>query len=70
MAQELTFSMLMHALWSMRDGPNSYVTVLLTFLQTVLRHPEGLASLEHAVPWADPSLVSRYVMPSNHSLKC
>ncbi len=53
MAQELTFSMLTHALRSTRDGPNSYVTVLLTFLQTVLRHPEGLASLERAVPWAD-----------------
>jgi protein SMG6 len=53
MAQELTFSMLTHALRLTRDGPNSYVTVLLTFLQTILRHPEGLASFERAVPWAD-----------------
>jgi hypothetical protein len=53
MAQELTFSMLAHALWSTRDGPNSYVTVLLTFLQSVLRNPEGLAALERAIPWTD-----------------
>ena len=53
MAQELTFTMLAHALRSTRDGPNSYVTILLTFLQTVLRHPEGLATFERAIPWAD-----------------
>jgi hypothetical protein len=53
MAQELTFAMLAHALRSTRDGPNSYVTILLTFLQTVLRHPEGLATLERAIPWSD-----------------
>jgi len=46
MAQELTFTMLVHTLWSTRDGPNSYVTILLTFLQPVLWHPEGLATLE------------------------
>jgi protein SMG6 len=53
MAQELTFSMFAHALRSTRDGPNSYVTILLTFLQTVLRKPEGLASLKRAIPWTD-----------------
>jgi hypothetical protein len=53
MAQELTFSMLAHALRSTRDGPNPYVTVLLTFLQTVLRIPECLAALERAIPWSD-----------------
>ena len=53
MAQELTFSMLAHALRSTRDGPNPYVTILLTFLQTVLRKPEGLASLERAIPWTE-----------------
>ena len=53
MAQELTFSMLAHALRSTRDGPNSYVTVILTFLQTVLRKPEGLSCLERAIPWKD-----------------
>ena len=53
MAQELTFSMLAHALRSMRDGPNAYVTAILTFLQTVFRNPEGLAALERAIPWTD-----------------
>src|SRR6266404_1120701 len=53
MAQDLTFSMLAHALRSTRDGPNSYVTILLMFLQTLLRHPEGLSALERAIPWAD-----------------
>ena len=27
--------------------------ILLMFLQTVLRHPEGLAIFERAIPWAD-----------------
>jgi hypothetical protein len=53
MAQELTFSMLAHALRSTRDGPNPYVTVLLIFLQSILRIPEGLAALERAIPWTD-----------------
>jgi hypothetical protein len=44
MAQELTFAMLAHALRSKRDSPSSYVTILLTFLRTVLQHPEGLTS--------------------------
>jgi len=53
MAQEFTFTLLAHALWSTRDGPNSYVTILLTLVQTDLQHPEGLSMLEHAVPWSD-----------------
>jgi protein SMG6 len=53
MAQELTFTMLSHALRSKRDGPNSYVTTILTFLQTVLQHPEGLAMFERTIPWSD-----------------
>ena len=53
MAQELTFALLSHALRSKRDNPNSYVTILLTFLQTVLQHPEGFATLERAIPWSD-----------------
>ena len=53
MAQELTFKMLAHALQSTRDVPNPYVTILLTFLQTILRHPEGLATFERVIPWAD-----------------
>jgi protein SMG6 len=68
MAQELTFAMLAHALRSTRDVPNPYVTLLLTFLQTIFRpqeglfqpregllqhREEGLAILERAIPWAD-----------------
>jgi len=45
--------MLVHALQSTHDGPHSYVTILLTFLQMVLWHPEGLVILKHATPWAD-----------------
>jgi hypothetical protein len=37
MAQELTFSMLGRALRSMRDSPNAYVTVILTFFQNFRR---------------------------------
>jgi len=53
MAQELTFTMLAHTLRSTHNGPNSYVTILLTFLLTVLQHPEGLTMLECAIAWAD-----------------
>jgi len=45
--------MLVHALRSACDSPNSYVTILLTFLQTIIQKPEGLASLKHAIPWMD-----------------
>ena len=44
--------MLAHALRSTRDRSNPYVTILLTFLQMVLQRP-GLATLKHAIPWAD-----------------
>jgi hypothetical protein len=53
MAQELTFSMLAHALQSTCDGPNPYVTVLLTFLQSVLWITECLAALECAISWTE-----------------
>jgi hypothetical protein len=53
MVQELTFLMLVHALRSTRDGPNPYITILLTFLQSVLWKPEGLASLERAILWTE-----------------
>ncbi|KAH9057140.1 hypothetical protein EDB83DRAFT_2390413 [Lactarius deliciosus] len=33
-----------------RDVPNPYVTILLMFLQTILRHPEGLSALEACHP--------------------
>ena len=69
MAQELTFTMLAHALPSTRDCPNLYDTILLTFRQTVLRHPEGLAMFERAIPWTDlatflsrgPRVLSNYM---------
>ena len=53
MAQDITFGMLAHALRSTRDVPNPYVTILLMFLQTIVRHPEGLSALERTIPWAD-----------------
>ena len=53
MAQDLTFGMLAHALRSTRDVPNPYVTIVLMFLQTIVRHPDGLSALERAIPWAD-----------------
>src|SRR5216683_5218252 len=53
MAQELTVTVLAYALQSTHDRPNPYVTILLTFLQTVLWHPEGLAMLKRVIPWLD-----------------
>jgi hypothetical protein len=53
MAQELTSTMLAHAPGSTRDILNPYVSILLIFLQTILRHPEGLATFERAIPWTD-----------------
>ena len=53
MLQELTFTMLAHALRSTRDCPISYITIRLIFLQIVLRHPEGLAMFMHAIPRAN-----------------
>jgi hypothetical protein len=59
MAQELTFTILAHTLLSTggtcdRSIDDSYVTIPLTFLQTVLWHPKGLAMLEHAITiWLD-----------------
>ncbi|KAI9455599.1 hypothetical protein BJY52DRAFT_638264 [Lactarius psammicola] len=68
MAQDLTFGMLAHALRSTRDVPNPYVTILLMFLQTILRHSEGLSALERAIPWTDLAafLTRAPHVPSNH----
>ena len=68
MAQDLTFGMLAHALRSTRDVPNPYVTILLMFLQTIVRHPEGLSALERAIPWADLAvfLTRAPHVPSTH----
>jgi protein SMG6 len=63
LALELTFSMLSHAIdhladsFSYRGGgtgrpvPNAYITVILTFLATLLKHPGALAVMEKMVPW-------------------
>ena len=73
MAQDITFGMLAHALRSTRDVPNSYVTILLMFLQTIVRHPEGLSALERAIPWADLAMFlarAQHVPPTHlHSDK-
>ena len=53
LTQDITFGMRAHAVRSTWDVPNSYVTILLMFLQTVVRHPQGLSALERAIPWAD-----------------
>jgi hypothetical protein len=59
MAQELTFTILAHTLLSTgstrdRSIDDSHVTIPLTFLQTILWHPEGLAMLERAITiWLD-----------------
>jgi hypothetical protein len=51
MTQKLTFMMPAHAPWSMCDGPNSYVTTILTFIQTVFQHLEGRAMLGKVNTW-------------------
>src|SRR6266404_3832504 len=35
------------------DIPNSYVTILLMFLQTILRQSRRFSALERAIPWTD-----------------
>jgi hypothetical protein len=49
MAQNLTFTMLARALRSTRDGPSSYVTIILTFLQgpSASRRPHHICALYH-----------------------
>ncbi|KAJ7721075.1 hypothetical protein DFH07DRAFT_1008258 [Mycena maculata] len=59
LALQLLFAMLTHALRRptrkpspfARSSLNPYLTVVLTFLATVLRHPATLAAVERAVPW-------------------
>lgn len=61
LALELTFSMFTHvlrnptrkALQFAKSTLNPYMTVLLTFLATVLKHPATLAILERSVPWEE-----------------
>ncbi|KAJ7063093.1 hypothetical protein C8F01DRAFT_1209464 [Mycena amicta] len=76
LAQDLTFAMLTHVLQRpmrqsspyARSNLNPYLTVTLTFLTTVLKHPQTLAAMERAIPWADLvpffSNIPRHVMSS------
>lgn len=75
LAAQLTFAMLDQVLDHPERrigayGPatlNPYLTVLLTFLATVLRHPVGLASLERLVPWA--KLARFFSQSPRHAIK-
>ncbi|KAF7304708.1 PINc domain-containing protein [Mycena kentingensis (nom. inval.)] len=76
LAQELMFAMLSHVCRHpmrksnpyARSNLNPYLSITLTFLATLLKHPQSLAAMERAVPWDD--LVSffcnipRHVMSS------
>lgn len=68
MAQDLTFGMLTHTLWSTCNVPNLYVTILLMFLQTIIWHLEGLSALKCAIPWEDLAVFLTCVphVPSTH----
>ncbi|KAJ6474304.1 hypothetical protein C8R45DRAFT_1160587 [Mycena sanguinolenta] len=60
-ALQLTFAMLSHVLRcpTRKSSPfarstlNPYLTVILTFLATVLKHPQTLDAMERSVPWDD-----------------
>jgi len=60
-ALQLTFSMLSYVLRHPTRKPsqyarstlNPYLTVILTFLATVLKHRPTLETLERSIPWAD-----------------
>jgi len=60
-ALQLTFAMLSHVLKKPTRKPsqyagstlNPYLTVLLTFLATVLKHKPSLDVMERSIPWAD-----------------
>ncbi|EAU88181.2 hypothetical protein CC1G_03853 [Coprinopsis cinerea okayama7 len=60
-ALQLTFAMLTHVLRRphrqasqfSRPTLNPYLTVILTFLATILKHPAALEVLERSIPWQD-----------------
>ena len=60
-ALQLTFDMLSYALRNpkrsatpfLRETLNPYITIILTFLVTVLKQPTAQKALERAIPWAD-----------------
>ncbi|KAJ8463961.1 hypothetical protein ONZ45_g17401 [Pleurotus djamor] len=54
LALQLTFSMLSHVLRRPPSAvPNPYLTVLFTFLVTILKNEKALAALERNIPWAE-----------------
>ena len=61
LAAQLTFAMLSHVLKNptrktspfARSTLNPYLTVVLTFLATLSKHPAMLAVLERSIPWAE-----------------
>jgi hypothetical protein len=75
-ALQLTFAMLSMVLRNPtrkasqfdRSTLNPYLTVLLTFLATLMKHPQALTELERAVPWEEMAAffatVPRKVMDS------
>jgi len=61
LAMELAFSMFSFVLCNLtrkaspfaRSTLNPYLSVMLTFLATVTKHPETLSILERSIPWHD-----------------
>ena len=61
LATQLTFSMLSYALKNptrkalpfARATLNPYLTIALTFLSTISKHPATLHILEQSIPWAE-----------------
>ena len=59
LAAQLTFAMLSHVLKNpmRKSSPfakptlNPYMTIVLTFLATISRHPASLSTLERTIPW-------------------
>ncbi|KAI0055170.1 hypothetical protein BV25DRAFT_1932002 [Artomyces pyxidatus] len=68
MAQQLTFSMLVYALdRSAGAVPNTYITVILSFLPIFFKNAQALALLERSVPWE--KIANFLVGALSHALK-
>jgi hypothetical protein len=63
LAVQIMFSMLSHVLKNCtrkvspfaRATLNPYLTVILTFISTISKHPATLAILERSIPWSQPA---------------
>ncbi|TFK55267.1 hypothetical protein OE88DRAFT_1654050 [Heliocybe sulcata] len=72
-ALQLTFAMLSHALRKPTRKPsalqkstlNPYITIILTFLATILRHQSIRVILERSVPWEDLAAFYSRSVPSS-----